>query len=118
MLRAVVTTGFLVIAALILWLSFVIGVDSSAGTLFINLGTEIVGIVITVAVVEWFFERRRFQVGERLQDLQHPAQSPPNGGVAHPPHGLEEADGGLKRLNHFVTSRNIVLCLRTVNRIR
>ncbi len=61
MLRAVVTTGFLVIAALILWLSFVIGVDSSAGTLFINLGTEIVGIVITVAVVEWFFERRRLQ---------------------------------------------------------
>jgi hypothetical protein len=60
-LRAVVTTGFLVIAALILWLSFVIGVDSSAGTLFINLGTEIVGIVITVAVVEWFFERRRLQ---------------------------------------------------------
>jgi len=64
-LRAIVTAGFLVIAALILWLSFVIGVDSSAGTLFINLGTEIVGIVITVAVVEWFFERRRLQTRGR-----------------------------------------------------
>jgi hypothetical protein len=41
------------------------GVDSSAGTLFINLGTEIVGIVITVAVVEWFFERRRLQTRGR-----------------------------------------------------
>ncbi len=26
-----------------------------------NLGTEIVGIVMTVAIVEWFFERRRLQ---------------------------------------------------------
>lgn len=65
MLRAVVTAGFLAIAALILWLSFVLGVDSSAGTLFVNLGTEIVGIVITVAVVEWFFERRRLQTRGR-----------------------------------------------------
>jgi len=59
MLRALVTTGFLTIAALVLWVAFLVGVDTSAGTLFINLGTEIVGIVITVAVVEWFFERRR-----------------------------------------------------------
>ena len=65
MLRAIVTTAFLLVAALILWLSFVIGVNSSAGTLFINLGTEIVGIVITVAVVEWFFERRRLQTKGR-----------------------------------------------------
>jgi len=64
-LRAIVTSGFLVVAAAILWLSFIIGVDSAAGTLFINLGTEIVGIVITVAVVEWFFERRRLQTRGR-----------------------------------------------------
>lgn len=61
MLRAIVTAAFLLVAALILWASFVVGVDTNAGTLFINLGTEIVGIVITVAVVEWFFERRRLQ---------------------------------------------------------
>jgi len=30
-------------------------------TLLVNLGTEIVGIVMTVAVVEWFFEKRRHQ---------------------------------------------------------
>ncbi len=61
MLRALVTAGFLAIAGIILWVSFIIGVDTAAGTLFVNLGTEIVGIVITIAVVEWFFERRRLQ---------------------------------------------------------
>jgi hypothetical protein len=65
MLRAIVTAAFLTVAALVLWVSFIIGVDTSAGTLFINLGTEIVGIVITVAVVEWFFERRRLQTRGR-----------------------------------------------------
>ena len=61
MLRALVTAGFLLVAALVLWASFILGVETSAGTLFINLGTEIVGIVITVAVVEWFCGRRRLQ---------------------------------------------------------
>lgn len=65
MLRALVTGGFLAIAAIILWMSFVFGVDTSWGNLFVNLGTEIVGIVITVAVVEWFFERRRLQTRGR-----------------------------------------------------
>ncbi len=59
MLRAVVTSSFLLLAVLVLWMAFVVGTDTSYGTLFINLGTEIIGIVITVAVVEWFFERRR-----------------------------------------------------------
>jgi hypothetical protein len=61
MLRALVTGGFLIIAAIVLWLSFVFGGDTGWGNLFTNLGTEIIGIVITVAVVEWFFERRRLQ---------------------------------------------------------
>jgi hypothetical protein len=60
-LRALVTGGFLIIAAIVLWLSFVFGGDTGWGNLFTNLGTEIIGIVITVAVVEWFFERRRLQ---------------------------------------------------------
>jgi hypothetical protein len=59
MLRAVVTSSFLLLAVIVLWMAFVVGTDTSYGTLFINLGTEIIGIVITVAVVEWFFERRR-----------------------------------------------------------
>lgn len=61
MLRALVTGGFLVLAVGILSISFLFGVDTSMGTLLINLGTEIIGIVMTVAIVEWFFERRRLQ---------------------------------------------------------
>lgn len=60
MLRALVTGGFLTLAVVILVGSFY--VDSpSAESLLVNLGTEIIGIVMTVAVVEWFFERRRLQ---------------------------------------------------------
>ena len=65
LLRIVLVGGFLSIAAAMLWISFVFGVDTSTGTLLINLGTEIIGIVITVAVVEWFFERRRLQTRGR-----------------------------------------------------
>jgi hypothetical protein len=60
-LRALVTAGFLTIALAILTVSFVFDVDSSTEGLLVNLGTEIIGIVITVSVVEWFFERRRLQ---------------------------------------------------------
>lgn len=61
MLRILVTGGFLMVAAGVIWLAFVMGPESSAGNLFTNLGTEIIGIVITVAFVEWLFERRRLQ---------------------------------------------------------
>ena len=61
MLRALVTGGFLVIAGFVIWLAFAMGPESAAGNLFTNLGTEIIGIVITVAFVEWLFERRRLQ---------------------------------------------------------
>lgn len=77
MIRALVTAGFLAVAALVLWLAFVVGAETAYGSLFINLGTEIVGIVITVAVVEWFFERRRLQTrGKQLcWDALHAAQN-------------------------------------------
>lgn len=61
MLRALVTAGFLTLALAILTVSFVLDVDPSTEGLLVNLGTEIIGIVITVSVVEWFFERRRLQ---------------------------------------------------------
>lgn len=61
MLRAVVTGSFLLLALVILAVSFVFEVPASTESLLVNLGTEIIGIVITVAVVEWFFERRRLQ---------------------------------------------------------
>jgi len=65
MLRGILITGFLTVAGVMLWVSFVVGVETSTGTLLVNLGTEIMGIVITVAVVEWFFERRRLQTRGR-----------------------------------------------------
>ena len=64
-LRIALVGGFLSVAAVMLWVSFFLGVETSVGTLLVNLGTEIMGIVITVAVVEWFFERRRLQTRGR-----------------------------------------------------
>lgn len=61
MVRILVITGFLVAAGIVLWVPFLIGPETPLGTLLINLGSEFVGIVLTVAVVEWFFERRRLQ---------------------------------------------------------
>ena len=77
MLRTVITAGFLLLAVVVLWLAFVVGTDTSYGTLFINLGTEIIGIVITVAVVEWFLERRRLHNrGRQLAwDALHAAET-------------------------------------------
>lgn len=57
--RILVPAAFLVIAALVIWSAFGVTEGSTTQSLLVNLGTEIVGIVITVAVVEWFFERRR-----------------------------------------------------------
>lgn len=60
MSRITVTAAFLIIAGLVIWSAFsFVAEGSTTESLLINLGTEIMGIVITVAVVEWFFERRR-----------------------------------------------------------
>ena len=61
LIRAVVASAFLIISVSCIWLAFFLGAATPRGTLFINLGTEIFGILVTVAVVEWFFERRRLQ---------------------------------------------------------
>lgn len=61
MLRALVALGFLLAAAALTWGAFVTGTETNVGALYINLGTEIFGILITVALVEWLFERRRLQ---------------------------------------------------------
>jgi hypothetical protein len=61
MLRTLVTGSFLILAAIMLGMSFLAGFETPAGTLLMNLGTEVVGIVMTVAIVEWFLERRRLQ---------------------------------------------------------
>lgn len=63
MSRLVLPAGGLIVAALVVWSAYVMGGqaghDALSVNLLVNLGTEIMGIVITVAVVEWFFERRR-----------------------------------------------------------
>jgi len=61
MIRAAVVTVFLVIAVTIVTVAMFLGTDTPLGGFLANLGTEIFGIVITVAVVEYFFERRRLQ---------------------------------------------------------
>lgn len=79
MLRGLVTGGFLIVAAVVLWGSFVVGAGTPTGALLVNLGTEIVGIVMTVAVVEWFVERRRLHgrgrqiAWDSFHALQHAA---------------------------------------------
>lgn len=57
--RILVPAAFLVIAGIVIWSAFQVQEGGTNQSLLINLGTEIVGIVITVAVVEWFFERRK-----------------------------------------------------------
>lgn len=61
MIRAVVVAVFLVIATSVVTIAVVVGTETTMGGLLANLGTEVFGIVITVAVVEYFFERRRLQ---------------------------------------------------------
>lgn len=67
MSRAVVTAAFLLLSVVVLWVGYMAGTQRYTGDLLLNLGTEILGIVVTVAVVEWFFERRRLQ--ERARQL-------------------------------------------------
>ena len=67
MTRVVVVAVFMVVASSILAGALFVGTSTAAGSIMVNLGTEIFGIVITVAVVEWFFERRRLQ--DRARDL-------------------------------------------------
>jgi len=57
--RFIIPAAFLVVATVVIWSAFLALDGSPRQSLLINLGTEIIGIVITVAVVEWFFERRR-----------------------------------------------------------
>ncbi len=61
MIRAVLAVCSLIFAALLMGLAFWLGTQSDWGQLLVNLGSEIVGIVITVAVVEAFLERSRRQ---------------------------------------------------------
>lgn len=77
MFRAALTAFFLLFSALLVWAAFQVGTDRTAGDLLLNLGTETMGIVLTVTIVDWFFERRRLQARARqlswgaLHQLEH-----------------------------------------------
>ena len=76
MIRLVVAGGFLIVAGVMLWLGFFFD-DPTTANVFINLGTETIGIVLTVAVVESFMERRRvLSKGRQLAwDTLHAAET-------------------------------------------
>lgn len=59
MLRAALAAGFAMLALAIIYLAFHSDQGGQWSGLWLNLGTEIIGIVATVAVVDWLFERRR-----------------------------------------------------------
>jgi hypothetical protein len=63
--RAFVTSAFLLLSVLVLWGAFTLGLETGRGEFLMNLGVEIMGIVITVAVVEWFLDRGRLQTQAR-----------------------------------------------------
>src|SRR5688500_8114682 len=65
MSRAVVTSAFLLVSLLVLWGGFQLGLSTGPGEFLMNMGVEMMGIVITVAVVEWFMERGRLQAQAR-----------------------------------------------------
>ncbi len=67
MVRLVVALAFLVVSVGAIWIAFLVGTTSSYGTVLVNLGTEIFGILVTIAVVEWFFDRKRRQ--DRAREL-------------------------------------------------
>jgi hypothetical protein len=56
--RRLLMLCLLLAAVISIYLAFRVGVESPAGTFLMNLSTEVVGIGITVAIVEWLLERR------------------------------------------------------------
>jgi len=56
--RIAIPAGFLAIAVAVIYSAFLVE-EPTRQSVLVNLGTEIIGIVITVAVVEYFFERRK-----------------------------------------------------------
>lgn len=61
MIRLIVATSFLILSVGLIGGGFLVGASTPAGNLLTGLGTEVFGILVTVAVVEWLFERRRLQ---------------------------------------------------------
>lgn len=67
MFRAVFVTAFLVVSVGLVGGGLLVGFDTATGEVLGNLGTEVFGILVTIAVVDWFLERRRRQ--DRAREL-------------------------------------------------
>lgn len=67
MVRIVVALSFLIVSVGSIWGAVRVGTATATGQILVNMGTEIFGILITIAVVEWFFERKRLQ--DRAREL-------------------------------------------------
>ena len=89
MVRILVVSGFFLVSVAVTAGAFWVGVNTPMGTTLVNLGTEIFGILITLAVVDWLLERRRLQ--DRARELAWSVL-----------HGIERAvwlwQGGPRRL--------------------
>jgi hypothetical protein len=66
-LRNVIAVSFLLLSIGAVGSAVFVGAGTPAGNVLINLGTEIFGILVTLAVVDLFLERRRLQ--ERGREL-------------------------------------------------
>jgi hypothetical protein len=60
MTRIGISAIFLIISALMIGSAFITG-EATKGDFLLNLGTEVFGIVLTVAIVEYLLERRQLQ---------------------------------------------------------
>ena len=67
MFRAVFATAFLVASVGLVGGGLLVGFNTPTGEVLGNLGTEVFGILVTIAVVDWFLEKRRRQ--DRARDL-------------------------------------------------
>jgi hypothetical protein len=67
MARLIVALSFLIVSVGAIVGAVVVGTSTSLGAVLVNMGTEIFGILITIAVVEWFFDRKRLQ--DRAREL-------------------------------------------------
>lgn len=65
MLRWILITAFLLLGTGVLVASYLAGTGTPTGDLLVNLGAEILGIVITLAIVDWLLDRRRRQARAR-----------------------------------------------------
>jgi len=58
---------FFVVSTGLIGASSVVGLDSPVGEILANLGTEVFGILVTIALVDWYLEKRRRQ--DRAKEL-------------------------------------------------